>query len=433
MQIKKPARIIVASFLIAISLGCLLLLLPISTYQRISFVDALFTATSATCVTGLTVRDTASFFTPFGRALILVLFQLGGLGIMTFSTIFALVLGRRITIKDRQILSLVFENVELDIKVLLKWIFILTLIMEALGAILLKFQSPQLSFYYALFHAISAFCNAGFSLFSRSFQSMRGGWLFNLTLTFLIVTGGIGFLVLYDLGRWIRSRISGNGTRLTLHSKIALSLSLILILLGTVFLYFSEAGAGFKDYPWNEKILASYFQAVTARTAGFSTVEIGNLASRSKLFLILLMFIGASPGSTGGGIKTVTFSLIILGILSILKGRNQIRIFHRAIPLELFEKAIVIFILSISWVLLATLALLFFEEKDFLSLLFEVVSAFGTVGLSTGITPSLTLLGKFIIILTMFLGRIGPMTLAIALARRERDDFRVPEENVMVG
>jgi trk system potassium uptake protein TrkH len=432
MQIK-PARIIIASFLIAIFIGTCILLLPISTYKGISLIDALFTATSAVCVTGLIVHDTPTFFTPFGKWVILLLFQLGGLGIMTFSTMFALMVGRGITIKERRILTVVFENEEIDLKLLLRWIFLFTFLLEGAGFVLLRIHWRDKTPFYALFHAISAFCNAGFSLYSDSFQGFRSDLFLNLIVTLLIIVGGMGFLASFDLVRFLMSKLRRKEARLALHTKIVLVMTLILISLGTLLILSFEEGGLFRGYPLKDKLLASYFQSVTARTAGFNTVQIDSLKPASKLLLIALMFVGASPGSTGGGIKTVTFALVILGILSILKGKKQIRVFRRAVPLEIFEKAIVIFVLSIGWILIATMLLLLSEGGEFLKILFEVVSAFGTVGLSCGITSSLTPIGKFIIILTMFFGRIGPMTLAIALAGREEGEFRLPEEKVMVG
>ena len=432
MQIK-PARIIIFSFLSVIIAGTLLLLLPASTSQQVSFIDALFTATSATCVTGLIVKDTGSFFTPLGQGIIMLLFQFGGLGIMTLSTIFALMLGRRITITGRKTLSLAFENVEFDMKLLLKGIVIFTILIELLGACLFKLFFPEMGIFSALFHSVSAFCNAGFSLFETSFQKFRSLGSINILTTTLIIAGGLGFLVLFDLMRWVKGKILKKSSRLTLHSKIVMVVSLILILVGMSSIFIIEGDHLFSEYSFSEKCFASYFQSVTARTAGFNTVEIGGLQKGSKLMLGALMFIGASPGSTGGGIKTVTFALVVLGLIALLRRSAQIRISKRAIPMHVFEKAIAIFVLSIVWIFFATAVLSIVDNRSFLNILFEVVSAFGTVGLSCGITAGLTTVGKLIIILTMFFGRIGPMTLAIALANRNEADFKLPEENVMVG
>ncbi len=429
----NPARLIISSFLTVIFLGCFLLLLPVSTPSGISFIDALFTATSATCVTGLIVRDTPDDFTPFGHMVILLLFQLGGLGIMTFSTIFALVIGRRVTMQNRKVLSVVYDNLQVDIKVLLKWILAFTVLIEGVGFVLLYIPFKSQGVFFSIFHAVSAFCNAGFSLMSSSFQNYRDNIYINLSMTFLIITGGLGFWVLYDLGRVTKAKIKRTEFRMALHTKIVIFLSVGLIIAGTGLILGLEYRNVFTHMGWKTKILAAYFQSVTARTAGFNTVEINSLNPATKFFLCALMFIGASPGSTGGGVKTVTFALVVMGIVAILKGKNQIRIFNRAVPLELFEKAIVIFILGLVWIGLALFLLLISEPQPPVSLMFEVFSAFGTVGLSTGITPYLTPFGKFIIILTMFLGRIGPMTLAIALTKRVQGEIRLPEERVMVG
>ncbi len=432
MQIN-PARLIITSFLLVIVVGWFLLLLPISTTKGISLIDALFTATSATCVTGLIVKDTPHDFTPFGQGVILILFQLGGLGIMTFSTIFALVIGRRVTMHNRRVLNVVYDNLKIDVKILLRWILTFTILIEFLGVVLLHIFFKDKGVFFSLFHAVSAFCNAGFSLMSDSFQRYKNNLYINLVMSFLIIVGGLGFWVLYDLKRLLTARVKKAEARMALHTKIVILFTIFLIIIGAGLIFSIEYSHVLKNLNWKAKILTSYFQAVTARTAGFNTLDINSLAPATKFILCALMFIGASPGSTGGGIKTVTFALVVMGIVAILKGKNQIRIFNRAIPLDLFEKAIVIFILALIWIALALFLLFIIEDKPPLSLMFEVFSAFGTVGLSCGITPYLTPFGKFIIILTMFLGRIGPMTLAIALTKRAEGEFRLPEEKVMVG
>ncbi|MDD5613543.1 MAG: potassium transporter TrkG [Candidatus Omnitrophica bacterium] len=432
MQIR-PARIIILSFVSLIALGTLLIYLPWATEQGITLLDALFMSASAVCVTGLVVKDLAVNFTVFGQTVILALFQLGGLGIMTLSTIFALMLGRRITITNRKMLALTFEGIELDIKLLLKWIFVSTLLIELTGTLLLKHFIPGLSMFSAIFHAVSGFCNAGFSLFSDSFISMHTHLAVNFIMIVLILTGGVGFLVLFDLSRWCKAKLFKKDLRLTLHSKIVIVTTVILIFTWTIFLFVTEQNQVLQSYSLGNKWLAACFQSVTARTAGLNTIEIANLQASSKLFLGTLMFIGASPGSTGGGIKTVTLALLILGVLTLLKGGEQIKIGNRAIPIYLFEKAVVIVMLSLIWVIAAMTILFIIERHQPLDLIFEVISAFGTVGLSCGITDSLTPPGKFIIILTMLFGRIGPMTLAIALANKEDANFKLPEEGVMVG
>jgi len=407
--------------------------IPVSTPSGISFIDALFTATSATCVTGLIVRDTPHDFTPFGHMVIMLLFQLGGLGIMTFSTIFALVIGRRVTMQNRKVLSVVYDNLQVDIKVLLKWILAFTVLIEGVGFVLLYIPFKSQGVFFSIFHAVSAFCNAGFSLMSDSFQRYKNNLYINLVMSFLIIVGGLGFWVLYDLKRLLTARVKKAEARMALHTKIVILFTIFLIIIGAGLIFSIEYSHVLKNLNWKTKILVAYFQSVAARTAGFNTVDINSLNPATKFFLCALMFIGASPGSTGGGVKTVTFALVVMGIVAILKGKNQIRIFNRAVPLELFEKAIVIFILGLVWIGLALFLLLISEPQPPVSLMFEVFSAFGTVGLSTGITPHLTPFGKFIIILTMFLGRIGPMTLAIALTKRVQGEFRLPEERVMVG
>jgi trk system potassium uptake protein TrkH len=429
----KPAQIIIFSFLAVICIGTFFLSLPISTTKEIPFVDRLFTATSATCVTGLTVISVPYDLTKFGKIVVMLLFQLGGLGIMSFSTIFALILGKRITIKERQILSLTFGESTIDFKKLLMSIFLFTLFIELIASIVLYFNWGKYSFFSSLFHSISAFCNAGFSLFPDSLMRFRSDGLTNFIMGSLIVIGGIGFLVIVDLGKKFKNIILRKEYKITTHAKIVLTMTFILILTGALFLYLLENKNLFNSLTPNGKILASVFQSITSRTAGFSTVNIGKLSQASKLLLISFMFIGASPGSTGGGIKTVTFLLVLMGIFATFKGKKQLVLFKRAIPPEILKKAIVIFLLGLIWIIVAAFLLAIFENRNFLSILFEVTSAFGTVGLSCGITSSLTAFSKLVIIFTMFLGRVGPLTLAIALGTKENGNYKLPEEKVMIG
>jgi trk system potassium uptake protein TrkH len=429
----KPAQIIIFSFLAVICIGTFFLSLPISTTKEIPFVDRLFTATSATCVTGLTVISVPYDLTKFGKIVVMLLFQLGGLGIMSFSTIFALILGKRITIKERQILSLTFGESTIDFKKLLMSIFLFTLFIELIASIVLYFNWGKYSFFSSLFHSISAFCNAGFSLFPDSLMRFRSDGLTNFIMGSLIVIGGIGFLVIVDLGKKFKNIILRKEYKITTHAKIVLTMTFILILTGALFLYLLENKNLFNSLTPNGKILASVFQSITSRTAGFSTIDIGKLSQASKLLLISFMFIGASPGSTGGGIKTVTFLLVLMGIFATFRGKRQLILFRRAIPLEILRKAIVIFLLGLIWIIVAAFLLAVFENRNFLNILFEVTSAFGTVGLSCGITSSLTAFSKLVIIFTMFLGRVGPLTLAIALGTRENGNYKLPEEKVMIG
>lgn len=452
MRRLKPPQIIIFSFLITILIGASLLSLPQSASNGISIgiVDAFFTATSATCVTGLIVKDTGSDFSQFGQLVILLLLQIGGLGIMTLSTFFAILLGRKLTIRENVVIKGALDRHSIEgLKTLILYILGITFFIEAIGAILLYNRFG--SIYPSIFHSISGFCNAGFSLNAASFVKYRQDVYVNIVMTALIILGGIGFIVLIDIPkffRWgfrrlfLKSRedIMHLVSRISLQTKIVLSVTAILLFLGGAVFFLLENhkilyGLGFKD-----KILMSFFQSVTSRTAGFNTVAIRNLSAPTLFFLIILMFIGASPGSTGGGIKTCTLGVLVAGAWGMIKNRDNIQIFKRSIPKSVFRKAVMIAGLAVTWIVVFTMLLSFTEDRNeampnyFLRILFEVTSAFGTVGLSTGVTPILSSFGKVLIMLTMFVGRLGPLTLALALTMREQKVFyRYPEEKVMVG
>ena len=421
-----------------ISLGTILLDLPVasSTGKSIGFINALFTSTSATCVTGLIVLDTGKDFSTFGQLVILILLQCGGLGIMTMSTMFAFLVGKRISLRQRLIMQESLNQFSIGGLVrLAKYILIFTAVIEIVGATILffywqKIYSPLQALYLAVFHSISAFCNAGFSLFSDSIMRYKGNLVINLTFIVLIILGGIGFLVLLELFQYGK-----NGT-LSLHAKFALKISLILILIGFIVIFFIESNnpstLGNLSFP--EKIYGSIFQSVTARTAGFNTIHIGSMQNATLFLIIILMFIGASPSSTGGGVKTTTFGLLLLYVWSSLKGKEEIQVFKRRISRDIIPKVLSVITLSLSLVITITILLSYVERENFIKVLFEVVSAFGTVGLSTGITSSLSIAGKIIIIITMFTGRIGPLGLALSLIqKREPEIIRYPEEKIMVG
>lgn len=437
----SPVQILAISFLAAIVIGTFLLSLPISTRgERLFVVDALFTATSATCVTGLIVVDTGSKFTPFGQAIILLLIQAGGLGIMTFSSLFTIMLGKRIRIRDQMVIAESLSPLTIGgIGSLLKYTLIFTFICEAIGVFLLypifcKEFSPLVAGYYALFHSVSAFCNAGFSLFETSFIKHQGNLGLNLIIITLIILGGIGFMVVTDLISAFWKRRVDKARRVSLHTKLVLAVSTILIGVATLIIFIFENGNTMKGMPLLTKFLCTFFHAVTPRTAGFNTLDVGRFASTTLFLTIILMFIGGSPGSTAGGIKTSTLGVVFGTVRSMLWNRKEIELFGRSIPRDVAHRALSIITLSSLLVILSSILLLMTEgEKDFLRILFEVVSAFGTVGLSAGITPSLSLLGKLVIILTMFTGRIGPLTLAFIVGQRKPTSYKYPEEKVMVG
>ncbi|MFC1683369.1 TrkH family potassium uptake protein [Candidatus Zixiibacteriota bacterium] len=445
-----PSRTIIFSFLGVIVLGWILLSLPQASREApLSLVDSLFTATSATCVTGLIVVDTGSRFTAFGQVVILALVQLGGLGIMTFSSFFLIVMGRRLSIKHRLVIQQSLSQVpRKDMFRLVKYVLGLTLLSEALGALLLYWRFIRIypshqAVYHAIFHSVSAFCNAGFSLYRTSFVGFQDDIWVNLVMIGLIVFGGLGFFALADVNVFGRLAGSRSVRRLSLHTKIVFTVTVILIVTGTLLVLLLEWQNTLADKCFGVKLLASFFQSVTARTAGFNTLLTDRLTNASLLLVIILMFIGASPGSTGGGIKTSTFGILIALMLARLKGRRNVELFHRTIPLAIVATAISVAALALITVALVTMILSVTEgglgsdragRGKFLELLFETTSAFGTVGLSTGVTPNLTTLGKILISITIFVGRVGPLTLALAVGQRQIGrSFEYPEENVMVG
>ena len=444
-----PPRLVIISFLCAILLGTIALSLPMATQgeERLPLVDSLFTATSATCVTGLIVRDTGSFFTPFGRGVIFLLFQMGGLGIMTFSTLFAVMLGRKIGFRQTEIVSstLHSQNV-MGMKKLIAYIVTITLAIELIGAALLFLRWKMVTDWTvietaerAVFHAVSGFCNAGFALFRTSLEQFSQDPWINLIMILLIFLGGIGFVVNMDIIGLLFKR--GAERRISLQSKIALFTSLFLIASGIIVLLFFERDGVMRAMSWPQRIWGAFFQSVTARTAGFNTLSIGQLTAPSLLFLIFLMFIGASPGSTGGGIKTCTFMVVVAVVANMMRNNPRVKVFNRSIPKQVVRESLVIFFLAAGWIFAFTVILLYLGGRfsggdvSLTRTLFEVVSAFGTVGLSTGITGGLDSASKLCLALTMFAGRVGPLTLALAVAFRDlrRDSFTYPEESIMVG
>jgi len=446
MQTKAP-RAILIGFMCAVLLGSLLLYLPISRAQghQISYIDSLFTATSAICVTGLTVQNISSCFSPFGKMLILILMQIGGLGIVVFSVLLAIILGRKIALTDNVIVQTTLDNTGIQgIKYLILSVIGLTLLIELIGALFLFLRWQAMGLWslkerivHSIFNSISAFCNAGFALFPDNFEFFRGDSCTNLVIMLLIFFGGLGFLVLIDIIRFFTAP-KKYPKRLILQSKIVLLSSLLLIFVGALAIFFFDSQIALKGFSMKEKIYASAFQSVTARTAGFNTINIASLSDASKIFVILLMFIGASPGSTGGGIKTCTFVVLLASFFSIFRQEKEISIFKRTIPKDIFYRAFGIFFASLAVVIFISLLLSYVENhfagKDFLSIIFEVTSAFGTVGLSTGITPFLSNPGKLLIILTMFIGKVGPLTAGFAIATgKTKSLYKYSEEKVMVG
>ncbi|MEH7505412.1 TrkH family potassium uptake protein [Neobacillus drentensis] len=436
-----PPKILVLGFATIILIGAFLLTLPIATVngKGLSFLNALFTSTSATCVTGLVVVDTGTTFTKFGQLVILSLIQVGGLGFMTFGTLFAFLLGKRISLKERILLQESLNNLSIEgIVRLVKRIFIFTAVIEIIGSLLLSFRFAfdmpiGKAIYYGIFHAISNFNNAGFDLMGefRSLTPYVEDPLVTLTVCTLIILGGIGFIVMNEIFEYRLTK------RLSIHTKVVLVTSFILVLSGTILILLFEYGNNKTLQPLSVsgKILSSLFQSITPRTAGSNTLNIPDLTQPTIFLIIVLMFIGASPGSTGGGIKTTTFATLLGAVWSQIKGKEDVVFFKNRIVFETVFKALTVTISGLFLVIIITMFLTITEKgKDFLMILFEATSAFGTVGLSMGLTPELSPIGRILIILTMFAGRVGPLTLAFAIAmKRKPDPFRYPKGRIMIG
>lgn len=440
----SPARILVTGFALIILLGSFLLMLPMSNAngESLRFIDALFTATSATCVTGLVVVDTGTHFTVFGQVILLCLIQVGGLGFMTMATLFAFMLKKRISLKERLILQEALNQGSIEgIVRLIRKVIYFALIIEGSAAVLFSirwaFDMPiGQAIYYGVFHAISFFNNAGFDLFGAisgpftSLTSYAGDPIINFVSMFLIISGGIGFVVLSDLADYRKTK------RLSLHTKVVLFMSGMLIIVGAIVIFVFEFTNPntMGDLNFFEKILASLFQSVSPRTAGANTVDLAGLRQATQFFMVLLMFIGASPGSTGGGIKTTTFMILIGAVITMIRGKEDIVLFKHRLAKDRIYKALTVVLLSLTLVIAVAMVLSTTEDADFLAILFESTSAFGTVGLTMGITTHLTDIGRLLIALTMFIGRLGPLTLAYALGpKTERELYRHPEGKITIG
>jgi len=441
----SPPRLLALHLAGLIAVGTLLLSLPFAAApgHAVSVLDALFTSTSAVCVTGLIVVDTPKVYSPAGQIAILLLIQAGGLGYMTISTLIAVALGRRVTLQERLTLQ---EALNVYTREgLLRFaasVFRFTLVLELTGAaILAAWWTPQFGLgqaaYAGLFHAVSAFNNAGFALFSDNLMRFRGDLAVNLVVTTLIICGGLGFLVLSELARVRR------GVALSVHTKFVLAMTAILVVAGTLAIFALERQNPRSLGPLGtgEALLASYFQAVTPRTAGFNTLDIGALTAPTLFLMILLMFIGASPGGTGGGIKTTTFGITMAALWSTVRGKNEPVVFGRRLAADLVAKAFFISLIAFLAVNLISWLVLFAERQDFLSTLFETTSAFGTVGLSMApagavfsLSGTFSAAGKLLEVGMMYLGRVGPLTLAVALAGgAARVRLRYPEAKVLIG
>lgn len=462
---KNPTKILIASFVVLILTGGGLLMLPkASTAESLSLVDAMFTATSATCVTGLVVKDTGRDFTFMGQLIILVLIQLGGLGIMVSGAVFALLLGQAFSVRESVAMQDLLSAQTLSrIGNMILFIFVATVIIEAVGAVVLYPMWDNIpgwegdahsQWFCSIFHSISAFCNAGFGLFSDSLIRYNRQWQTYVVVCPLIVLGGLGFGVLYNLAnmagnrflRFFKKRFHKQyklqmelPKRMRLQTKVALTVSAALIVFGILTILLFERYTGRSSAGKSPDALGALFQSVTARTAGFNTVDISAMTPSSKIVLMMLMFVGGSPGSAAGGIKTVTLAVIVMTVVATLRKRGEVEIFRRSVRLAVVGRAITVAMLFLVVLFLTTLALSVTEGPlsegfTMLDIMFESGSALGTVGLSTGVTPTLTMAGKIIIIVVMLIGRLGPLTLLAALTFNLKPvRYNYPDEAIIVG
>jgi trk system potassium uptake protein TrkH len=440
------------SFGLTALLGTLLLSLPIAhrnPLAEISAVDSLFTAVSAVCVTGLTVDNVAATYSPFGQGVLFALFQAGGLGIMALSSAVAILAGRRLQARSSAMLAEMVDAESLaSLRRTLRAIVLYTLGIELVGALLLwalfsqspaSVLGPDLAgaggtLWAAVFHSVSAFCNAGFSVFATGTEPFAGSWPISLAFVVLIIIGGFGFPVLDELGRQLRARLrKERPNRLSLHCRVVLATTAILLGLGLITFLGLEWSGAMRGFDPSERLLTALFQSATMRTAGFQTLDFSAMGAATWMIVCLFMFIGAAPGSTGGGVKVTTLTVLFAAFRAELRGQRP-QLFDRAVPLTIVRRASGVFFLSVTFVAAAIFTLLLTEKLEPMKVTFEAFSAFATVGLSTGITPELSTAGRLVVTATMFVGRIGPLTLAIALAiRPTAARFRVPEERVVIG
>lgn len=441
----QPARLMILSFFLAICAGAVVLSLPVMSTGDggTSLLNAMFTSTSAICVTGLIVVDTASWFNTAGQTTIAILIQLGGLGIMTFSVFLALVGGKQLSFKERALVQdmLDYDTLSDAFRVIL-FIIKMTFIVEFIGAISLMFTWRSYyptwgqTIYHSFFHSISAFCNAGFSTNTDSLMPHQFDVATNAIIAVLIITGGLGFLAIRNITNAFQKIISGKRRRVSLlkvQTRLVIRVSILLILVGTAGIFFFEQ-QNFGSATTGQALLLSFFQSVSTRTAGFNTVMFSTLSSPTLLLMIILMFIGASPGSTGGGLKTTTFAVLWMTMVRSVSSKNNVEIMRRTISLETVQKALTVLLFYITFIVVLLMALVYVEPFPFMDLLFETISAVATVGLSTGITPELTNMGKILIMILMFIGRLGPLTIGYALVFGNKpQNYTYAEERIMIG
>ncbi|WP_295154892.1 TrkH family potassium uptake protein [uncultured Brachyspira sp.] len=436
-------QMIIASFVFVITLGSLLLYLPLSTVEgRLSFADALFTATSAVCVTGLSVIDISKEFTLFGQIVLITLIQIGGLGIMSISAVMLLFSVNKGSVQDRVRTLEMFNIQNKDIiQSTIKIIFLSTFFIELLGAVSLfaVSENPNIAkkIFSALFHSVSSFCNAGFSLYTDNLHRYAGNITVNITVMFLIILGGLGYPVMLTISRAVINKIKGKRYAFDVHARIVIFTTIILIIFGAVFIFFNEYSNSLKSLPMKEKILVSLFQSVSPRTAGFETIAYSSMSNVTIGVIIFLMFVGASPNSTGGGVKTTTLFVFVFSVAAAVFNRPYIVVNNRKINVSAVNKSVAIVTLAISISVLSSFVIFYIEKSTaMMPILFEVISAISTVGLSLNITPTLTIWSKLIIIFLMFIGRVGYLTLFMSIGSIDQGKYSMidlPTGDVTIG
>lgn len=432
-------QILSLGFLLLIVLGTIILSLPISSAsgEYTNILDAAFTATSAVCVTGLVTLDTSTHWSLFGQTTIMTLIEIGGLGFMSFTTFIAILLRKKITLRERLVMQEAMNtfNIQGLVK-MVQYIFIFTIGVQFFGALLLSTQFiPQFGLtkgmFYSIFHSVSAFCNAGFDLFGTSLTTYYNNSIVILVISAIIIIGGIGFTVWMELYEYKGLK------KMSVHSKLVLLVTAVLLFGGTILMFIFEfknpetlGAMAFKD-----KALNSFFASVTTRTAGFNSISIGDMSTAGNFLTIILMFIGGSPGSTAGGLKTATFGIIILTVISVIRGREDTEAFGRRFSKHLVYKAFSLFFIGMGLIITVTMLLSYTETgATFMDLLYETTSAFGTVGLTTGLTSKLSDIGKILIMFMMYFGRVGPLTVALAMTKNKKNSgYKYPEAKILIG
>lgn len=437
----SEVRILALGFAIVILLGGVILSLPISSKsgRYTSLVDSIFTATSAVCVTGLVTVDTGTYWNTFGQCVIMLLIEIGGLGFMSITTFIAMLLGKKITLRDRLIMQEAMNTFDIQGLVkMLRYVLGLTFVVQFTGALLLSLvfiprYGISTGIFYSVFHSISAFCNAGFDLFGN-FTSLTGfnnNYFVIIVISVLIVVGGLGFSVLIEILNYKKIR------KLSVHSKIVLCVTTSLIFGGALAIFLVEYSndSTLGGLNFGEKILNSLFSSITSRTAGFNSISTGDMTMSGKLITIILMFIGGSPGSTAGGFKTATFGVLVLTVVSVLRGRSDTEAFGRRFSKETVYKAFTLFAIGMAIILGVTMILSVAEpDQQFINILYEASSAFGTAGLTTGVTQEIGTLSKFVLMFTMYCGRVGPITVFLAIIKRNKNSgIRYPEGKILIG